>query len=134
MAAVPVVEPPLPLPTSTPLPTPTLVPQEGGLTCEGRPHGEVMLVNAQQVAGLHLPCLGSIQQLLRQRTGQKEENFIIFIIFIIIHCVFFHTTICFCSVPVNLFPCLPSPAHWEESLSFLQNRRRNSANRIFGML
>lgn len=33
-----------------------------------------MLVDAQQVAGLHLPRLGSIQQLLGQRAGQREEE------------------------------------------------------------
>lgn len=44
------------------------------LTCEGGPHGEVMLVYAQKVAGLHLPCFGSIHNLLRQRTGNKQTE------------------------------------------------------------
>lgn len=45
--------------------------RRGSLTCEGRPHGEVVLVDAQQVAGLHLPSLGAIQQLLGQRTEKR---------------------------------------------------------------
>lgn len=45
-----------------------------GLTCKGRPHGEVMLVYAQKVAGLHLPGFGSIHDLLRQRTGKKQTE------------------------------------------------------------
>lgn len=64
MAAVAAVE------SLNPNPSP---PRQCSLTCEGGPHGEVVLVDAQQVAGLHLPGLGSIQQLLRQRTGNERR-------------------------------------------------------------
>lgn len=42
------------------------------LTCEGGPHGEVVVVDAQEVAGLHLSGFGSIRNLLRQRTDDGQ--------------------------------------------------------------
>ena len=49
-------------------------PQLSGLTCEGRPHGEIMVVYAQKVAGLHLSGFGSIRNLLRQRTDDRQTD------------------------------------------------------------
>lgn len=44
------------------------------LTCEGRPHGEVMFIDTQEMAGLQLFGFGSISNFLGQRTGSRRED------------------------------------------------------------